>query len=251
MTDQSIFNNQPATEGEQPRQQPETPNTSVQIPEEAQALIGEGKKYKDYTTALAALAPAQNHIKALEDEMAELKAELEKRKSVSESVEQLMDSTKEQQADQPVPGLDESTVNKLVDERLTAKSLEETYKANETKVVTALADKFKDKAQEVYNSKAQELGMDVADLNALVRKSPQAALNLFGVTSSQAASPSSINQGVNTVALNDQTNTVGKGYKYYKELRKTNPRMYSKLYLQMQAEALKAESMGIDYFKNT
>lgn len=253
MTDQSIFGNQSATtdapqslQGDTQQQQP---SPSLPIPEEAADFIGEGKKYKDVTTALAALAPAQNHIKALEDEMAEIRAELAKRKSVEDAVGSLMDSTKEQQADTPATGLDESTVDKLIDERLKAKTLKETSEANEAKVVAALSSKFKDKAQEMYVAKAQELGMSITDLNTLVHKSPQAALNLFGITTTQTQSNASMSSSLNSVALDNDTNRVGKGYAYYKELRKTNPRMYTKLYPQMQAEALEAERKGIDYFK--
>lgn len=248
MTDQSLSFNTPA---ETPAPTPAAPAApQLTIPESASPYVGEGKKYADVTTALAALPHQQTHIQNLEDENAELRKEIETRSTVQDTVTQLME-TKTEVADTPTAGLDESTVSSLVDQRVKALNQEQTHEMNEAIVVKALADKFGEKAKEVYETRVQELNMQPGTLNTLSRTAPEAALQLLGLNSAvQSTTPMTLNGSVNSTALNDNTPTLdGRGYAYYKNLRKTSPRQYTKEYSQMQREAVAAERAGVDYFK--
>ena len=60
----------------QETQQQDTQAKPFEIPTEAQALVGEGKKYASAEEALRSVPHAQQHIKTLEEEMAQLKRDL-------------------------------------------------------------------------------------------------------------------------------------------------------------------------------
>ena len=72
----------------QEAQQQDTQTKPFEIPTEAQDLVGEGKKYSSAEEALRSVPHAQQHIKTLEEEMAELKEELSKRKTTQELLDE-------------------------------------------------------------------------------------------------------------------------------------------------------------------
>src|SRR6056300_1950642 len=73
----------------QETQQADTSTPKFEIPTEAQDFVGEGKKYKSAEDALRSVPHAQEHIKTLEDEMAQLKEELTKRKTAAELLDEM------------------------------------------------------------------------------------------------------------------------------------------------------------------
>lgn len=204
MTDQSVFGEQaPAT---QPAVDPQQ-----QAPANAyQDLLAGIKneqglpKYATLDEALKALAHSQayipdvkNQLTQREQELVQLRAELEQRKSLEEVVSRLATQNQpEPVANQPVgSGLDESAVMKLVQQHLEQREATTVAQANELQVSDALRAKYGDKSAAMVEQRAAELGLTKQALGELSRKSPQAVLALFNTSGASAPKPtfSSVN----------------------------------------------------------
>lgn len=148
------------------------------------------QKYADVATALNSIPHAQSHIKELTDEVTRLKEEAAKNKGAEELLESLR---QQQQAQQPATpaaaeiGVD--TIDERVQALLNKKAQEDRALANGAIVEKALTDKFGDKAAQVFEAKAAELGMPVKQLTGLAQMSPQAAMQLFGEVASAEPQP--------------------------------------------------------------
>lgn len=197
MTD-DIFNTPPAT--------PESvdPPNPPAIPDHLKELIGEGKKYASVDKALESIPHAQSHIAKLEAEMKEMREKMAEVKAAEEVYEKLMEQMRGGDgATPPAPaGLDEASIASLFDRKMAEREAERVASANVARVKDALIGKYGEKAQEVYEAKAKELGVGVSFLNDVVRKSPKAAEELFGLKPDKGGGAST--PGINTAALNNR-----------------------------------------------
>lgn len=146
------------------------------------------QKYKSVPEAMKGLHHAQNHIGSLEQKVAELEAELSKRSSVQDQLDQFTQS--QSQESQAPAGLDEAAVVQLLEGYLNKKEAVSTAQANTQRVVQAMQQKFGEKAEESFYGKAKELGMTPEQFNQLSSQSPDAVLALFGGVQTQTHSPS-------------------------------------------------------------
>lgn len=197
MTDETIFDTQP-TDPSQGVDPPKPPQGSQ---DNDNPLVGEGKKYASVAEALKALEHAQNHISRIESENGELRTKV----AGAASAEEVLRAVKEMQEKDRTNGnlpVDGDALAKLVastlDQRLTQREQEALAKANASQVTKALAEKYGDKAEEVYKAKAVELGISVARLNQLASESPKAALAYFGATT---VTPPKSGSTVNPLAM--------------------------------------------------
>ena len=156
------------------------------------------QKYADVQTALASVPHAQTHIQAQTQEIAELKEQLAKQQGMEAVLEQL----KSQQATPETPsvqGIDETTVDSIINARLQERETAALQNANTAKVLTNLQEKFGDKAEARFNEQAESLGVSVGFLSDLARKAPEAVLAYF---KNASPSPSNPTQGTfNTTVL--------------------------------------------------
>jgi len=148
-------------------------------------------KYKDVESALEALSHSQNFIETLKSEKAEienklneLSAELDKRESVEDVVKRLTERTNNtapNTVDQPKEGgLDESKIVDLVNSVLKQQSEQSLAQQNIARVSKTLTETFGDKAKEVIQSKAKEIGSTPQELRDLSASKPELVLKLFG-----------------------------------------------------------------------
>lgn len=146
------------------------------------------QKYDSPEKALEALRHSQTYIPQLktqltqqEQELAALRAELAQRKSVEELIASRLAPKEPQPVSTPATaGLDEATVLNLVNQTLTQTEETKRRATNLASVETALLSKFGDKAKEVLESKAKELGVGMAKMKELAEESPQLILSHFG-----------------------------------------------------------------------
>jgi len=173
------------------------PAPAFVVPESVQGLVGEGKKYATPQDALQALPHAQGHIEKLEQEMANLREDLAKRKAMEDVLEQI--NKPPVQAD-PVPQ-DPAQLDALIDQHMQAKEQKAQEANNIKSVVDSMTTKFGDvtKANEAYMNKARELEMSLEELNSMCAKKPKAAFQLFGLVSGEH-SPTKIQSNINTAA---------------------------------------------------
>lgn len=134
-------------------------------------------KYSNVSDALHALKSSQEHIKDLETENASYREEGKKAKTTDEILA-LLDSRKKETGDTQ-PQIDMEKIQNLVKDTITQTEYEKISLQNQTGVAKTLANKFGEKAPEVYIAKANELGIPIDMFDQLSATSPKAVLEYF------------------------------------------------------------------------
>jgi type II secretory pathway component PulM len=147
-------------------------------------------KYKTTKEALIALQHSQTFIPDLKTQIKDKDAELERLRAERSRIETLEETirgladrgnntdtpsaqfTKEQIAE---------IVNKSLDSTLSQREQASLQKANVQSVVSTLRSTFGVDAEKRYNEAAVDLGMSVAELNALAAKNPKVVLKSLGI----------------------------------------------------------------------
>ncbi|HET8689237.1 MAG TPA: hypothetical protein VFM18_21710 [Methanosarcina sp.] len=231
---QNIFSNGNTPPGNPQGIQQQVPNDQNNQP--FADLLGSIKnergepKYKDVQTALEALKHSQQYIPELkseaqknEEQLTALQAEVERLRSVEQTVLQLTQQQQQlQQQPAPVPVIDETVVANLVNQQLTQRQIQDQHQSNLKSVVDTMQKALGAEAEKTFYAKAQELGMTAEQINSLAATSPVAVLQLFGLqgqpqikSNVPTAPTSSINTGGLTppqqtyISRNIQLNQVG------------------------------------------
>lgn len=184
-----------------------TPTAPVNSRPEFAEYVGEGKKYKTVEDALASIAHSQNHISDLEKETAELRAELQGRKTASELIEEFKSS--KPSVATTTETVDPDTIAKLVEQVVSKKEAEKSALSNLKSVVESFKSVFGTDAEANYNKLAAENGMSVAQFNQLASQAPAMILKLAGLSKTPAfpAQPGKIASDVNTTTIPSNTTT--------------------------------------------
>lgn len=163
------------------------------------------RKYATLQDAIVGLKNAQDFIPTLkqqlltkDQELEQLKLELAKRESVEDVVNRLTAAKHEPTSDTPSAGLDQQTVEQLIQQTITNREAQALALLNERIVNDTLTAKYGDKAQEVVKAKADELGVSLQDLGALSRRSPKAVLAYFDAKPNQ---PAQLTPSINTAGF--------------------------------------------------
>lgn len=182
---------------------PATPST--QVPNTVDTLLDSIKnesgqrKYSNIEEALKALQHSQEYIPTLkatltekEQRLKELEEAAAKATTMDEIVAKLSAQPQQPQASGQPPkadGLDEQAVVKLVQQTLSQAQVSKLAQDNVDAVQTQLVAKYGDKVQEVIKQKAEELGISPKDIGELAKKSPAAALAMFGTQAKTGGNP--------------------------------------------------------------
>lgn len=158
------------------------------------------QKYDTIDKALEGLTHAQGYIPQLQstlttkdEEIATLKAELDKRQSVEEVVSRIT-----QPKEAPIvaevtapaaQGFSQEDVAKLVQQELTKNQQVSTAQSNVQKVSDNLTTKFGASVSDVIAQKAKELNTTSANLEQLASQSPDMVLALFNSAPQGTVSP--------------------------------------------------------------
>lgn len=171
------------------------------LPPEVTEFVGTGKKYADVNVALQSIPHAQKHISTLEAELAAAKAEIERRRTAEELVEEFRKTGIAQPA-QPAAtpeSLNPDVVVKLVEQTLEQRSAKATAEANISSVTNAFFQAHgKEHAEQKYIELAQSSGMSIDALNRLAAQAPSAVLKLAGLDKAPPSTPPKLTSGVNT-----------------------------------------------------
>lgn len=136
-------------------------------------------KYKTVEDAIAALKASQEHISTLETENQEFKGKLQEAMTI-EQLKEHLNSTKNT-SDDNQQSISMEDIQNLVSHTLEEKENVKRATDNQRTVVSELTQKYGDKAEELYNKKAQDLGLNVEDLNMLAARAPKAVLQYFDI----------------------------------------------------------------------
>ena len=182
------------------------PVSAPSLPQEVVEFVGAGKKYSSVEEALKSVPHAQKHILTLEQELANAKDELAKRKTTEELLEDIKSSvptyTPPVQAE-----ITQDKLNATVEEILNRKTAQQKAANNINIVTSTFSENYGDKAEEIFNTIAVESGLTVQQLNTLAASSPMAVLKLAGLEKKQESTPVKTNSSVNTQALRPTAST--------------------------------------------
>ncbi len=205
MTDETLFNDGGTT----PPANEQASAPTIALPDNVKDLVGPGKKYATVEKALEALGHSQTHIATLQEEARVLREKAEAAVSNDEVYATVQELLKAERATHPAATLDEAAIASLLDRKLTERETVQIQAHNADTVREALVKKFgtKEKAQEVFDAKAKEYGVGVGFLTDLAKKSPKAALDLFGIKNESAPMAPAVRGSVNTEQLSQTAST--------------------------------------------
>lgn len=153
-------------------------------------------KYASVDKALEALAASQTHIAKLEGEavsssteLTSLREQVAKSETVDEVIARLTASQDQQVQDTPQPKVDEADIVKLVQSALTAERTASVKEDNLSFVQKALVGKYGEKAADVVEAKAKELGITKSALKEMASSNPRVALALFDTSAGTPSDP--------------------------------------------------------------
>lgn len=176
-----------------------------QLPQEVNEFVGSGKKYASVEDALKSVPHAQKHIQTLEQELAQYKEELQRRKTT----EELLDEIKSGVAPVATPtqvDFDQDKVVQIVTQAIEQREVQKTSQQNINQVISVFNENFGEKAPEFYEKIAHESGLTVATLNKLAATSPSAVLKLAGIGTKQTVTtPAKLGSSVNTDGISQTT----------------------------------------------
>ena len=182
----SIFENSetPSSQDDPQTSKPASDNSFEHLLDEFKHENGE-RKYKDIDSALKALKHSQEYIPDIKGrldattaENEELKAQADKLSNLESIVEKL--TAKEVPPATPASaGLDEQTVEQLLEQKLTQRDKDLTERGNLKEVTDALAAQYGTEAEKTFYDKATELGLDKDSFEKLAKTSPKAVLKFF------------------------------------------------------------------------
>lgn len=167
-------------------------------------------KYSSVEDALKALQHSQSHIQTLEADNGELRGkveqalermtEYEKRSKTMEEIIQEVKAGQHNESEKPseAPSVDPEFIESTVEGILTKRQQAELAGRNVNTVIEAFKEKYgEEKAEEVFYSRAEELGVGRDFINNLAAQSPKAVFSLYGIESkpkqTDAFSKSSVN----------------------------------------------------------
>jgi stalled ribosome rescue protein Dom34 len=210
-------------------------------------FIGEGKQYADANTALAAIPHKDTHIAKIEEENANMQAQLAEGKTINDVLEAMKtDGTNvntppaNQGTSTEAPDIAEIVKNVLQGERAA-----NTAQGNMDSVNEFMTTNFGDKAVEAAEAKAVVLGMSMDELKGLAVRSPGAYKALFTGTKVEE-SITTTQSNVNTQAIND---TSSSGMKKYQEVLKADKSKFLSADVQ-KAQMAEAMSDPAKFFNN-
>lgn len=196
----------PETSTQEEVKQPETtPMSGLFVDQLSSIKTEDGRqKYADVPTALASIPHAQAKISELSSKVEQLEAELAKKKGVEEMLERI-ETSKTAEGTPSNAALDEAKVMELLQRQFSQVETEKLKEANRKTVVGSLEAQFGDKAQDVFNSKAEELGVNPMFLSDLAMQHPKMVLSYFSQPTTNKANPTV--GSVNTTSMS-QTHPV-------------------------------------------
>lgn len=213
---------------------PNTP-TDPNIPENAaEALIGEGKKFKDVETAARSLLAKDAFIEQLKAENAQMRASLRGEQKIDEFLTKLAAQNatppKASNEGQPPENTDANQLNNTqppkgltltdVEEVFLKRERERTEAQNLNTVLAKVKEAFGADYQTVLSAKAQELGMSADELLVEAKTRPAAFLKLVEADKvSRPASGAPPRSQVNTSGFNAQ-NVPERTQAWYNKMRR-------------------------------
>lgn len=199
-----------------------------------EALVGEGKKFKDPDALAKGKLEADHHIANLEKELSDMRAELQGRLSMEELLDKVQTRTSNDEVTPPNPlnvrtdeqedGLVSRDLAKEVRALVEAERKKERREANVSSAKAELKKRF----GADYNSKLQNIAdsleVSVNMLSDMAATSPAGFIKLIDSVAKPDKDISIPNTQIDT--NRDRKEFTSKNAAYYKELRRSDPKTY-------------------------
>lgn len=218
----------------------EVDSTDAQATADALFVVGE-RKY-DVDAARKKIENADQHIKTIEQENADLRTELEKAKTMDE----VLAAIKPNQNDaQETSSISTEDLASIVDERLTRLDKVKEATSNRKEVGRMMADKFGEKAKDEMVRVGETMGLGPETLQSIAEKSPKAFMHLFAnAPTTSAATNTTSNINIEALASSEPKQRT---YAWYQKMHKENPKLYNSAKVQS-AMHKDAVDLGLEEF---
>jgi len=234
----SIFNTQDDAQPQAGSEEHQATDTNEGQQSFVKQIVAErGETWADPEVIAKGKIEADNHIKSLEAQLAEMREDLSKQDYSAQLLKQLQDKavdptsanpagdTEESGTVDPLTGDDniEEKLASLVEKTLTDREVKATVKQNIDLVDNTLTEKYGAEANDIVAKKVKELGLTMSRMEELAAESPTAFMALLG-----EPAPTKINltQGdVQSEAVGQQSGGA-RDWKYYQDLRRNNRSLY-------------------------
>ena len=211
MSDQTIFeqqNTQPVTPATTTNQNPPVDNSADLL----KLIVNEKgeQKYKTIQDAIIGLQHANSHIQTLLNEKRQVEQEKLSLQTAAEKVAELERVVSEltKAPPQATPAvIDPTQIQQLVSQAISETKTKEEQKQNTSVVVNAAKQTFGEKAEELFYSRAQDVGLSREQINSLAASSPQAALKILGLASQSGSYTPTQKTVMNTTEAVPNTDT--------------------------------------------
>jgi hypothetical protein len=195
MTDLFDENNKPKEDGTPAAA---TPTDGVTGADAYLSLIVNEDGTQKYSTAEEALkggVHAQSHIKNLETELSELRANADKGVDMEKILEALRAKPDDKSGEQAPAGLTADDVASQLETLLDKRDTATTTQANITTVTGVFKKLYGEKASETMYGKAKDLGFSQDEINGMIATNPNATLKILGVDKEKVISNDPITDG--------------------------------------------------------
>lgn len=206
-------------------------------------MVGDGKKYSSEEELAKGNYHAQKHIESLETQMAEMKEDLLKRKSLEDLSEQILNARQpepnvtETPSAKTTPDVDEASIKQLVaqaaQEQFQTMEAQRSADVNQRDLAADMVKAYggKEQAEQHYINTANELGMSLEEMNTVVGANPEAARRLLGMNAEakKETAPVNIPAGANQEIVRQSAAAGNHEYgspEWAKQLRRENPDYY-------------------------
>lgn len=191
---QNTTNSAAATANANTQQAGEKPQTASSTPSYADQLRSivtpDGRqKYADVETALNSIPHAQAKIEELQAQLRRYEDEATMQRGRDEVLQHLQSSKPAPEQPSASKGLDEKAVANILQNQLAQMEQAKARTANAAQVRDSLAGKYGDKAEEMFGSRAKELGVTPEFFAELAHTQPQLVLAYFNDTPRPSGQP--------------------------------------------------------------
>lgn len=205
----------------------------------AKLVATKGENWKDPEVLAKGKLEADGYIKNLEDQLRQMREDLEKQDYAKRLLEELQNkatpstNVKSEVANNnnggtvtegnTQPQVSEDTLKSLVEQTLSARERENTVKQNLAIVDQELQKTYGTEAAATVQKKAQELGLPISRLQELAAESPTAFFNLIGEP--KKSFQPLVTGSIRTEGVN-MANSSERNWQYYQNLRRENKTLY-------------------------
>jgi hypothetical protein len=196
-------------------------------------LVGEDKRFKSPQELARGKVEADTFIERLQQEAAELRAELDKRVTYEELIDKVGarnsggvggGNSEPRVPETPPAGVGQEDIQRLVEEQLAKRTDQERRAQNAAEVKRRLQEEYGRDYVSRLKQRTDELNTTQEFMTELSQTNPQMFFELLGQPRRDGPSAAPPRSSVNTGAFAPRTNS--KNYAYYSEIRAKDPRKY-------------------------